>query len=82
MTDVINTDLQGRLRNTRLGASKVLFPVFEAVVNSIQSIEDSVGCEKGKIVVKIIRETGFDLGKENPLEIRGFEIIDNGMGFN
>lgn len=82
MTDVINTDLQGRLRNTRLVASKALFPVFEAVVNSIQSIEDSIGCEKGEIVVKIIRETGFDLGKENPLEIRGFDIIDNGMGFN
>jgi len=82
MTDVINTDLQGRLRNTRLVSSKALFPVFEAVVNSIQSIEDSIGCEKGEIVVKIIRETGFDLGKENPLEIRGFDIIDNGMGFN
>ena len=32
--------LQGRLRNTYLAASKGMIPLYEAVVNSIQAIED------------------------------------------
>lgn len=36
----LNADLDGRLRNTELPRSKFLFPVFEAVVNSIYAIDD------------------------------------------
>jgi hypothetical protein len=34
-------DLRGKLRNTQLPRTKALFPLFEAVVNSFQAIEDT-----------------------------------------
>jgi hypothetical protein len=40
----LQTNLKGRLRNTSLPKSHGLMPVFEAVVNSIHSIE-----EKGNV---------------------------------
>jgi len=36
----MKTNLSGRLRNTSLPASHGLMPLFEAVVNSIHSIEE------------------------------------------
>ena len=36
----LGSSLEGRLRNTDLPISKCLFPVFEAVVNSIYAIDD------------------------------------------
>lgn len=41
----------------RLSESKALWPLYEAVVNSIQAIEDSeMNEENGKITIQIIRE--------------------------
>ncbi|MGO0307808.1 hypothetical protein ACTL6P_14595 [Endozoicomonas acroporae] len=37
----LHTNLAGRLRNTNLPKSHGLLPVFEAVVNSIQSLEEA-----------------------------------------
>lgn len=36
----LNTSLKGRLRNANLPQSHALFPLFEAVVNSIHSIDE------------------------------------------
>lgn len=36
----LGSSLEGRLRNTDLPVTKCLFPVFEAVVNSIYAIDD------------------------------------------
>lgn len=36
----IKTNLVGRLRNLQLSKSRALLPLFEAVVNSIHSIDD------------------------------------------
>ena len=36
----LGTNLKGRLRNTDLPKSHGLMPLFEAVVNSIESIEE------------------------------------------
>ena len=36
----LNTSLKGRLRNTILPKSRELFPLFEAVVNSIRAIDE------------------------------------------
>jgi hypothetical protein len=57
-------------------------PLFEAVVNSIQAIEDSK-CE-GRIHIRIIREDSPTLVEieKSSREIVGFEIEDNGIGFN
>ncbi len=52
----MNTNLQGRLRNTPLPLSHGLFSLFEAVVNSIHAISMRNSAEKfGKIDIEIIR---------------------------
>lgn len=88
----LTTNLHGRLRNTPLPTTQGLMPLFEAVVNSIHSIEESgKTMREGKIVVDILRDpqSKMDLDDENnkrgPVaqdEIVGFKITDNGVGFN
>ena len=83
----IQTNLHGRLRNTPLPRSHGLFPLFEAVVNSIHSIEESSDDKNlGKIRVEIIRDNQSSLDIEQEKDIKekiiGFRIYDNGVGFN
>lgn len=88
----INTNLQGRLRNTPLPVSHGLLCLFEAVVNSIHAIaERGIDPDKGKITVEILRlpQTSFAYDEGKPkrgvpaLEaILGFRVTDNGIGFN
>jgi hypothetical protein len=83
---VLKTNLRGRLKNTRLPLSHGLMPLFEAVVNSIHAIEDSdLANEEGRITVRILRDGQTELeGLESydPNAITGFQIQDNGIGFN
>ncbi|WP_274872337.1 ATP-binding protein [Serratia marcescens] len=80
----LQTNLKGRLRNTSLPKSHGLMPVFEAVVNSIHSIEETNNTTDGKIVLRINRTTqgSLDLDAKSQSPIIGFTIIDNGCGFN
>ena len=80
--------LQGRLRNTHLPASKAMIPLYEAIVNSIQSIEeDGERTESAlsvyEIRITILREKSLLSGEESREEdpIDGFLIQDNGSGF-
>lgn len=75
---------KGRLRNLDLRPKDCLIPVFEAISNSIQSIEES-DKHNGKIKVKILREASLlpvDAHGNTEAPIIGFEISDNGIGFN
>lgn len=67
-----------------LSYSKALLPVFEAVVNSIHSLEDT-NIQNGRIDVFLKRgnlQTGL-FGKDSNISlIEGFKIIDNGTGFD
>lgn len=80
----LQTNLKGRLRNTSLSKSHSLMPVFEAVVNSIHSIEEKGNADKGKIVLRINRATqgDLDLDAKALSTIIGFTITDNGCGFD
>lgn len=83
----IKTNLSGRLRNTSLPRSHALLPLFEAVVNSIHSIEERANAsEAGGILVEIIRvpQTSLTLKPQQDVveKIIGFKITDNGVGFN
>ena len=78
-------DVKGRIRNVSLPASKPLLPLYEAIVNSIQAIEDARET-KGNIEITILRD-----GRKAPSDrdgsvglgdIIGFEVSDNGIGFN
>ncbi|MBK8815207.1 MAG: ATP-binding protein [Methylococcaceae bacterium] len=81
----MQTNLQGRLRNTDLPKSHGLLPVIEAVVNSIHSLEEKGNLKTdGKITLKIERKPKSNL-YDNDIylnEIIGFIIEDNGIGFN
>ena len=83
----LETNLRGRLRNTHLPNSSGLLPLFEAVVNSIHSIDDAgLLSTEGKILVQIerSREEQLTLEKEGDAAqiITGFKVSDNGVGFN
>jgi hypothetical protein len=78
----MKTAVIGRIKNTNLPANKPLLPLYEAVVNSIQAIEDA-NEKDGRITIKIHRdESNLMLDQQPELaEITGFTITDNGIGF-
>lgn len=84
----LNTSLKGRLRNTNLPLTSVLHPLFEAVVNSIHSIDSAIklgiyeSTLDGKITIEILRSSQKTTFQDVKPDIIGFEIIDNGIGFN
>jgi hypothetical protein len=82
----LETNLLGRLRNTQLPFGHGLMPLFEAVVNSIHSIEDAgLSCEEGKITIHIERigqERLKNVDSCDQNAIIGFRIQDNGIGFD
>lgn len=68
----MKSDLVGRIKNTSLSPKDALMPIFEAIVNSIHSIEQRFeDLSEGKIDVKVIRNG----------QRMSFEITDNGIGF-
>lgn len=79
----MDMNLEGRVNNITLPRHKSLLPLFEAVVNSIHSIEDSK-LNNGYIDVLILRDsiqTGL-IDDGNLAPINGFAVLDNGIGFN
>ena len=82
-------ELRGIVAVMKEFKSEPLFPLFEAIVNSIQGIEERFGDTihvEGEIRVEIRRKKSpqmeFPLSgakKEDP--IVSFAVIDNGIGF-
>lgn len=81
-------NLIGRVKNFNLPKNKPLLPLFEAIVNSIHSIEErkqnDISFSDGIITIKSVRDNQMVLPElENVLpEVVGFIVEDNGMGFN
>jgi hypothetical protein len=78
-------NLEGRINNLDLPKEKALVPIFEAIINSFYAIEERRQSDHkfkdGKIAVLLIRE--HDKSVLDDLDsIVGFEIFDNGIGFN
>lgn len=79
-------NLSGRLKNTNLPKSNSVFALFEAVVNSINSIDERIEKDKNftiedsYIKIAMIRSSQLNMDDE-PRELIGFDIIDNGIGF-
>ena len=88
-THRMRMDLQGRLRNTQVAAQDAFLPIFEAIVNSIHSIEDRFGLEdaakKGRIQVHVYRVQQLPLlsmaGRPPVEPVMNFTVVDNGVGF-
>ena len=83
MDNYFKTSLIGKINNLPPFKNEALLPVFEAVANSIQAIEEKKNLSTGKITIEIIRDKqkslkGIDVEKKTT----GFEITDNGIGFD
>lgn len=75
-------DLIGRVSNIKLPLTRALSPLFEAIVNSFQAIEDLKDKDNTYINIYIERDnTQTDL-KFDFQPINNFVIEDNGIGFN
>lgn len=78
---LVQVDMVGRVSNASLPHKQGLIALFEAIINSIDSIEES-GRTDGYILVKVIREGLFSETARDFSPISGFNVIDNGNGFN
>jgi len=86
LTKYLKTDLAGKINNLKHFKTEALLPLFEAIANSIEAIEERGNMSEGKITVRVIRDkqqalTGMEVD-EVQKQITGFEIEDNGIGFN
>lgn len=83
MSQTVNT--KGLVRSLDIQPDEYLLPLFEVVVNAIQSVEDCDGGNKGLIQIQIIRsgqlEVMEDSGEVRYPPILGFKVTDNGQGF-
>jgi hypothetical protein len=74
----MKASISGRIRNTHLPKPKALLPIFEAVMNAFQAIEEAGG--KGHYIrITVERRGTLDDGKPGPIE--AFTIVDSGIGF-
>lgn len=79
----LTTDIEGIIRELNISEEDVLYPFYEAVVNSIQAIDERKNCSDGKISVYIERDKSeqslFEQYSQYP--ISSIRIVDNGIGF-
>jgi hypothetical protein len=78
---MLYVNLRGRVNNIPLGYGKALVPLFEATINSFQSIEELNDKSDSYIKILVERdELHLKLDEFGP--IQSFTIQDNGVGFN
>lgn len=74
-------NFKGLVNLHTLPKSVPLLPLYEAVINSIQSIEDAQ-IKDGRIDIRIERENQISLFEQWETDIENIIIMDNGIGFN
>ena len=84
MTRSFSSNLRGKVRNFSLPKNRPLIPLYEAVVNSINAIDERAqkqGNFQGKIEIEVIRERSL-FAEADKNTVKGFCVRDNGVGFN
>lgn len=76
----MNINFRGLIDLHHIPSSEPLLPLYESIVNSIQSIEDA-NISDGIIEIKLKREPQITLSSSWETDIDSIEIIDNGIGF-
>jgi hypothetical protein len=77
----VKVDLVGKIKNTNLSRSKALLPMFEAVINSFQAIEDAGDSLSSPAIEIFVERDAVLPGVEIDGDVNGFVITDNGVGF-
>lgn len=80
-------NIKGRVKNFPLPKNQPLIPLFEAIINSLHAIEERKKSDlvfaNGHITIQIVRDEQLVIDGSNIAPpICGFEISDNGVGFN
>src|ERR1700690_3205475 len=75
-----------KVAELNLSTSEFLLPLFEAVVNAVEAVEEAI-IPSGKITITIVRDESQSIlphgeGKLAYQPIASFLIEDNGIGFN
>ncbi len=73
-------NIKQRIKNLNMGINDVWFPLYEAVVNSYQSIQEKGNINTGNIAIKISRKPTVLMDEIGDVDT--IEIIDNGIGFD
>ncbi|MGY2733633.1 hypothetical protein [Sphingomonas sp. UYP23] len=76
---MFRTSLSGQIRQTKLPKWKPLLPIFEAVMNAVQSVQDRDGDGDGTIIVNFVEAPSLDIDSVG--RIGNVVIIDEGVGF-
>jgi hypothetical protein len=77
---MFKANLRNQVRQTALPKWKPLIPLFETVMNSIQSIRDAKRRGTGTVLIEVEREA--DLLGSGQGTIQSFTITDNGIGLD
>jgi len=77
----MKVDLVGKIKNTQLPRSKALLPMFEAVVNSFQAIEDMTAPTSPPSIEIVVQRDAMLPGLEIDGPVDGFAVTDSGVGF-
>lgn len=82
-------DVLGKINNMKLAKSNALLPLFEAVINSLQAIEELPDNSDSYIKIKLKRDLNQQTIESSELNrdgsfypIQDIIIEDNGIGFN
>ena len=77
-------NLRGQVNQMYLPKSKALWPLFETIVNSIQSLEDTDDCQNPSVTILANRTEYRQMNTDDGEELNHFEefiVTDNGEGF-
>lgn len=84
----MTVNVAGQVGQIKLSKSKALWPLFETIINSIQSLEDSNVADKQITIIArrldAVQLKADESGKmiEEPAHFDSFVVTDNGNGFN
>jgi len=84
----MTVNVAGQVGQIKLGQNKALWPLFETVINSIQSLEDT-DTEQKIITIEALRNPNIQsrmnkdgTQSEEQTHFEQFIVTDNGNGFN
>lgn len=76
------TNIRGLVNSLKLGHTKGMISLYEAISNAIDAIDDKGTASSGRIDVRLIRNNDLAAkGSDDLQPIDGFVITDTGVGF-